>query len=85
MPVLFSTYLFEKNFPQAAQDLESRIKKMTEIYSSGIGTLKDLAHTLHIKASSNMEHIQSKVLSQTLAVENVSHEILFPIPKIKES
>lgn len=56
---------------QAAQALESRIKKMTEIYTSGVGTLKELANTLHTKASSDMEQIQDKVSSQTLAVENV--------------
>lgn len=44
---------------------------MTEIYTSGIGTLKELADTFHIKASSDMEQIQSKVSSQTLAAENV--------------
>ncbi|KAK7267545.1 hypothetical protein RIF29_20221 [Crotalaria pallida] len=54
----------------ATQALESRIKKMKEIYTSGIGTLKELANTLNIKASSGMEQIRSKVLSQTLAVEN---------------
>lgn len=59
---------------QAAQALESRIKKMTEIYSSGVGTLKELANTLHMKASSDMEQIQSKVSSQTMAVENVMNE-----------
>ena len=58
-------------FFQAAHALEARIKKMTEIYSSGVGTLKELANTLNVKASSDMEQIQNKVSSQTLAVENV--------------
>ncbi|XP_061351325.1 kinesin-like protein KIN-5B [Gastrolobium bilobum] len=62
------SYLASKS--DAAQALEYRIKKMTEIYTSGVGTLKELANTLHMKASSDMEHIQSKVSSQTLAVEN---------------
>lgn len=44
---------------------------MTEIYTSGVGTLKELANTLNMKASSDMEQIQSKVSSQTLAVQNV--------------
>jgi len=44
---------------------------MTGIYSSGVETLKELTNTLHMKASSDMELIQSKVSSQTLAVENV--------------
>ncbi|XP_058764607.1 kinesin-like protein KIN-5B [Vicia villosa] len=63
-----SSHLASKS--DAAQALESRIKKMTEIYSSGVGTLKELANTLHTKASSDMEQIQNKVSSQTLAVEN---------------
>lgn len=64
-------------FLQAAQVLESRINKMAEIYTSGVGTLKELANTLHTKASSDMEQIQSKVSTQTLAVENViTQEIL---------
>lgn len=62
---------------QAAQTLESRINKMTGIYTLGVETLKDLANTLHMKASSDMEQIQSKVSSQTLAAKNVtSQEIL---------
>lgn len=44
---------------------------MTEIYTSGVGTLKELANTLHVKASSDMEEIQNKVSSQALVVENV--------------
>ncbi|KAK7355667.1 hypothetical protein VNO80_14927 [Phaseolus coccineus] len=63
-----SSYLASKS--DAAQTLESRIKKMTGIYSSGVDTLKELTNTLHMKASSDMELIQSKVSSQTLAVEN---------------
>ncbi|KAE9619448.1 putative plus-end-directed kinesin ATPase [Lupinus albus] len=53
----------------AAQALESKVKKMSEIYTSGVGTLKDLANTLNINASSGMEQIQAKVSSQILAVE----------------
>ncbi|KAL1330140.1 kinesin-like protein KIN-5B [Arachis ipaensis] len=54
---------------EATQSLESRIKKMTEIYTSGVETLKGLANTLHMKASSDMEQMQSQVSSQALAVE----------------
>ncbi|OIW20314.1 hypothetical protein TanjilG_08288 [Lupinus angustifolius] len=53
----------------AAQALESKIKKMSEIYTSGVGTLKDLANTLKINALSGMEQIEAKVSSQILAVE----------------
>ncbi|KAK7345653.1 hypothetical protein VNO77_16261 [Canavalia gladiata] len=63
-----SSYLASKS--DAAQALESRIKKMTGIYTSGVETLKELANTLHMKASSDMEQMQSKVSLQTSAVEN---------------
>ncbi|XP_057427168.1 kinesin-like protein KIN-5B [Lotus japonicus] len=62
------SYLASKR--DAAEALESRIKKMTGIYTSGVGTLKELANTLHMKASSDMEQIQSKISSQTSAVES---------------
>ncbi|KAK7279432.1 hypothetical protein RJT34_24485 [Clitoria ternatea] len=62
-----SSYIARKS--DATQALESRIKEMTGIYTSGVGTLKELANTLHMKASSDMEQIQSKVSSQTMAVE----------------
>ncbi|KAL2323334.1 hypothetical protein Fmac_027713 [Flemingia macrophylla] len=63
-----SSYVASKS--DAAQTLESRIEKMTGIYTSGVETLKELANALHMKASSDMEQIQSKVSLQTLAVEN---------------
>ncbi|XP_027366891.1 kinesin-like protein KIN-5B [Abrus precatorius] len=63
-----SSYLARKS--DSAQALESRINKMTGIFTMGVDTLKDLANTLHLKASSDMEQIQSEVSSQTLAVEN---------------
>ncbi|WJX11811.1 Kinesin-like protein KIN-5B, variant 2 [Trifolium repens] len=53
----------------AAQALESRINKMRETYTSGVGILKELENTLHLKASSDMEQIQNSVSSQALAVE----------------
>ncbi|WJX18262.1 Kinesin-like protein KIN-5B, variant 2 [Trifolium repens] len=53
----------------AAQALESRINKMRETYTSGVGILKELENTLHLKASSDMEQIQNTVSSQALAVE----------------
>ncbi|KAK2401352.1 kinesin protein KIN-5D [Trifolium repens] len=53
----------------AAQALESRINKMRETYTSGVGILKELENTLHLKASSDMEQIQNRVSSQALAVE----------------
>lgn len=50
---------------------------MTEIYTSGVGVLKELANTFHVKVSSDMEKIQSKVSSQTLAAESVRSQALF--------
>ncbi|KAM7509768.1 hypothetical protein LguiB_008643 [Lonicera macranthoides] len=52
------------------QVLESRIKKMTEAYTLGVTTLKELADTLQRKASSDIEQMKSTVSSQVAAVEN---------------
>uniref|UniRef100_A0A5B7BVW2 Kinesin motor domain-containing protein n=1 Tax=Davidia involucrata TaxID=16924 RepID=A0A5B7BVW2_DAVIN len=52
------------------QILESRIKKMTEIYTSGMEALKKLADSLQMKASSDLEQIKSTISCQTNAVEN---------------
>ncbi|KAK9920725.1 hypothetical protein M0R45_029271 [Rubus argutus] len=53
----------------ATKVLESRIKKISETYSSGVVALKELANMLQTKASSDLEQINVKTLSQTLAVE----------------
>lgn len=58
-------------FYQATQVLESKIKKMTETYSTGATTLKELAHMLQRKASSDLEQMKAAISSQTMAVENV--------------
>ncbi|XP_021819053.1 kinesin-like protein KIN-5B [Prunus avium] len=60
--------LYEK-LGKAAQVLDSKIKKITETYSSGVSALKELANMLKTKASSDLEQINAKVLSQTVAVE----------------
>ncbi|CAK9155209.1 unnamed protein product [Ilex paraguariensis] len=52
------------------QVMESRIKKMTETYTSGVAALKELADTLQKKASSDLEQMKSTVLIQITAVEN---------------
>lgn len=54
----------------AAQSLESRIKKMTETYTSGIGALKELSCMLQMKRSSDLEQIKSTISSQTNTVDN---------------
>ncbi|XP_004302713.1 PREDICTED: 125 kDa kinesin-related protein [Fragaria vesca subsp. vesca] len=53
----------------ATKVLESRIKKISETYSSGVSALKELANMLQMKASSDLEQINSKTLSQTEVVE----------------
>jgi kinesin family protein 11 len=44
---------------------------MTENYTSGVATLKDLANALQRKASSDLEQINSTISLQATAVENV--------------
>ena len=44
---------------------------MTETYTSGVATLKDLANALQRKASSDLEQINSTISLQATAVENV--------------
>ncbi|KAG7964695.1 hypothetical protein I3843_09G183900 [Carya illinoinensis] len=48
------------------QELELRVKKMTETYTSGAATLKELANTLQRKAASDMEQINSTISKQLL-------------------
>ncbi|RZC93239.1 hypothetical protein C5167_030360 [Papaver somniferum] len=54
----------------ASNVLESRIEKIKDSYTSGILAMKELAQTLQKKASSDLKQIESKVLDQTMAVEN---------------
>lgn len=65
---------------QVTQELELRVKKMTETYTSGAATLKELANTLQRKAASDMEQINSTISKQAMAVENVrsKEDCLFP-------
>ena len=57
---------------QATQILESRINKMTEIYTSGMTTLNGLANSLHAKASLDLEQMKSTMSSQISALDNVN-------------
>lgn len=59
--------------------LESRIKKMTETYSSGATSLKELADMLQTKASSDLEQMEATISSRTMAVENVWYQRSFII------
>ncbi|XP_057471341.1 kinesin-like protein KIN-5B [Actinidia eriantha] len=54
----------------ATQVLESRINKMTEIYTSGMTTLNGLANSLHAKASLDLEQMKSTMSSQISALDN---------------
>ncbi|XAR68983.1 Plus-end-directed kinesin ATPase [Bertholletia excelsa] len=54
----------------ATQILETRLKKMTEIYTSGVTTIKDLADLLQTKASSDLEQMKYKMSHQISALEN---------------
>ncbi|KAL7175033.1 hypothetical protein ACSBR2_028771 [Camellia fascicularis] len=50
--------------------LESRINKLTEINTSGVTTLKELADSLQMKASLDLEQIKSTMSCQISALEN---------------
>lgn len=64
----FRSHLASKS--DATQALESRIKKMTETYTSGVATLNELASALQKKASSDLEQINSTISLQATAVED---------------
>ncbi|XP_057970666.1 kinesin-like protein KIN-5B [Malania oleifera] len=54
----------------ATQALESKIKKMTETYASGVLAIKELTDTLQRKTTSDLEQIKSTILAQTMGAEN---------------
>ncbi|KAJ6331692.1 hypothetical protein OIU76_010140 [Salix suchowensis] len=53
----------------ATEVLETRIKKMSETYASGVAALKDLANTAQDKASSDLQQINTIISSQMRIVE----------------
>uniref|UniRef100_A0A6N2KYN2 Kinesin motor domain-containing protein n=1 Tax=Salix viminalis TaxID=40686 RepID=A0A6N2KYN2_SALVM len=53
----------------ATEVLETRIKKMSETYASGVAALKDLANTAQDKASSDLQQINTIISSQMRTVE----------------
>ncbi|ESQ52380.1 hypothetical protein EUTSA_v10016170mg [Eutrema salsugineum] len=53
----------------ATRDLESRIGKTADIYTSGVTALKELSEMLQKKASSDLEKMNSSIGSQIEAVE----------------
>lgn len=64
-----STRSFLASKCDATQFLESRLKKMTDRYTSGVETLKELAKTAENKASSDLGQINSIISSQVKTVE----------------
>ncbi|KVH99960.1 Kinesin, motor domain-containing protein [Cynara cardunculus var. scolymus] len=50
------------------QVLESRIKNITDTYTSGMTVLKDLVDTLQIRASSDLVHMKSRISDQIMAI-----------------
>ncbi|KAL2509461.1 ATP binding microtubule motor family protein [Forsythia ovata] len=61
---------FLANKCDSTQAMESRIKKLTETYDSGILALKKLTDTLQMKASSDLRQLKSVISSQATTVEN---------------
>ncbi|KAK1271234.1 putative 125 kDa kinesin-related protein [Acorus gramineus] len=55
---------------QATKNLESRIGKIKDSYSSGVAIMKDFACSLQQKASQNLEHMETTFYAQALTIEN---------------
>ncbi|KAB5552036.1 hypothetical protein DKX38_009347 [Salix brachista] len=53
----------------ATEVLETRIKKMSETYASGVAALKELANTAQNKASTDLQQINTIISSQMRTVE----------------
>ncbi|CAN1275076.1 Kinesin-like protein KIN-5B [Linum perenne] len=74
---LFTTLEFEfvadetDNECQATMDLELRIKKMADTYSSGIESLKAFADNLSAKSSSDLEQLNNTISSHVTASEKI--------------
>lgn len=51
--------------------MDSKVRKMTETYTSATEALTKLADAMQIKASSDLQEIKSMILLQATAVENV--------------
>lgn len=70
---LFCTFCDTKwlKLTQATRDLESRIGKTADTYTSGVAALKKLSEMLQKKASFDLENINSSIGSQIEAVEQV--------------
>ncbi|KAG7643433.1 Kinesin motor domain [Arabidopsis suecica] len=63
------THSFLAHKYDATRDLESRIGKTSDSYTSGIAALKELSEMLQKKASSDLEKMNTSIVSQIEAVE----------------
>ncbi|XP_057778967.1 kinesin-like protein KIN-5B [Salvia miltiorrhiza] len=61
---------FLANKYKANEAMETKVKKLLEIYTSGSLDLKKVTYALKTKASSDLEEITSMMSAQTIAVEN---------------
>ncbi|KAK4478585.1 hypothetical protein RD792_014071 [Penstemon davidsonii] len=55
---------------QSNEAMESKIKKLTETYTSGLLDLKKITDTLQTKASSDIEQMTSMISVQAISVDN---------------
>ncbi|CAN8316834.1 unnamed protein product [Cochlearia groenlandica] len=65
------THSFLAHKYDATRDLESRIGKTADTYTSGISALKELSEMLQEKTSSDLETMRSSIASQIEAVEQL--------------
>lgn len=56
---------------QVAQALESKIAKMTDICTSGVAILEELAETMQMKSDSSLEQMMCTISAQAASVEKV--------------
>lgn len=56
---------------QVTKVMESKINKMTQTYTSGMTSLKELVDVLQLEASSDLDQIKSTISSQATKVEKV--------------
>lgn len=56
---------------QVSQALESRIAKMSNICTSGVAILKELAETMQMKSNSSLEQMMCTISVQAASAEKV--------------
>nr|XP_043610457.1 kinesin-like protein KIN-5B [Erigeron canadensis] len=63
--------LFLDSKHEKTQVLESRIKNITDTYTSGMTALKELVDSLQLKNSFDLVHIKSRISEHIIEVENI--------------